>query len=130
MAPWLILLRVLLALVLVLNGTGAAVAGIGMDLGLLEAHAASQSAEAGEPPCHQSEASSGNDGAVVEQEASQPTDCCQTGTCSCACAHVVQMICFAGDGKIDIPSHGCVRVSAATAHAVPVLLQLIKPPIV
>ncbi|WP_169447756.1 CopL family metal-binding regulatory protein [Luteimonas mephitis] len=124
MASWPILLRVLLALALVLNGTGAAVAGIGMDLGLLEAQAVSHSADAGELPCHQSEAPSGNDGAV------QPSDCCQTGACSCACAHVVQMICFSGDGKIDIPSHGCVRVRVMTARAAPILLQLTRPPIV
>lgn len=123
MALWPILLRVLLALALVLNGTGAAIAGVGMDFGLLEAQAISASADTGELPCHQSEAPSANDGTV------QPTDCCQIGACSCACAHVVQMICFTGGDKIGIPSQGCVGVRAATAHTAPVLLQLTRPPI-
>lgn len=146
MSSWSILLRVLLSLVLVLNGATSAAAATHMQMNHTAAHtpikaqANVSQAMSADMPCHHPDQTSA---AVVGDDspiATDPTpkkskhpapDCCKsgTGTCTCACTHLAQatlpalnITAFVHDGNRSIRR-------LTLAHPTPALPHLIRPPI-
>lgn len=85
-----ILLRLLLCISVILNGSGYAVAATQMELAQRAAHAAET---ASVPPCHEgadAAAVPASDGMTTPSKATpdphgEGTDCCQSALCSCDC---------------------------------------------
>ncbi len=144
MSVWSILLRVLLAVSLILNGSGYAVASAHMQMD----HAALASTTTqpivhpvatAEPPCaehHQGgsmaskipSADAATDAASVKSGDPSP-DCCKTGACRGACVH---------SGPVAVPTmafrpvvieHANSVSPMISGHASPAIPHLIRPPI-
>jgi len=121
-----ILLRVLLCIALVANGTSAVFASTKMALGagmeattVVEQHA--------QPPCHDMPAMAADH--VAPAPPLSHDDCCPPGACLCSCvSHAPSIVAF---GAFALP----MRPSSAPAAALrvpfasPALPQLIRPPI-
>ncbi|GAB3099687.1 CopL family metal-binding regulatory protein [Lysobacter terrae] len=146
-----VLLRLLLSLCLVLNGTGAAAASAHMPmqhesapLGTEATTSASASADA--MPCHgghheaaamQSPADPMAMGHASHDKASKPDhsrpghtpDCCKSGTCRCACVHVAQVGVPAMLLPAAVPAHERSVRTLTLGHAAPALPHPIRPPI-
>jgi len=145
MSFWSILLRLLLGLSLVLNGVTSAAAAIHLPAGHADMRAtAMETAKvspgvAGEMPCHPP-----SDGGVAVPHQGSPAaivdvsfassghpvpDCCEAGTCRCACVHVAQAI--PPDWNLGSPAihHARSARPLTLAHAAPALPHLIRPPI-
>ena len=143
MSPFAILLRVLLSLSLILNGTGTAMAAPRM----LIDHAATSATKPVEAtanvataaPCHHHagmaanahEASAGiADGANKAVKSQQPaSDCCKSGICGCACLQATPAVVAA----VSLPAAVVGRDAGAWVimpkHASPALAHLIRRPI-
>lgn len=133
-----IVLRALLGLSLVLNGTGTAVAAVQMGAVTMASHAMASgtppSAATADADCHDqglaTEASI--DSAVQHDATSNPhpsPDCCKYGACQCTCAQHVQvamaLITAEGPvGVIDVALH-----ALANGRPAPVPDALLRPPI-
>lgn len=144
MRPWSILLRVLLSLVLVLNGTASAMAATSMPMNHFAAHMPKKAPVAVSPqmasdmPCPQhhpaSAAVSSHDlpNAVhpAPEKSKHPApDCCKFGTCTCACTQLAQAT-FPSLNIGTIAFDGNRHVHWLTsAHTAPALPHLIRPPI-
>lgn len=136
-----LLLRVILILTFVLNGTTSAMAAAQMSLGHNEAmqHAAEPAADhEGMPACHDDAMDAGITGSGTHDHASdsipsehheEATDCCDGDSCRCVCAHgmhaTIPPPAFAvhSYGRIDESSVPTAR------YAAPDLPHLIRPPI-
>lgn len=141
-----ILLRVLLALSLVLNGSGYAVASVHMQMD--QAGQASTNitsvgnpSEAAEPPCAAHHASMGSMSAkaqvgdtaadVTSVESGHPfPDCCESGACRCACVHQCQAAVFAVTLQLAVIEKVSNTRPMAPGHESPAVPHLIRPPIV
>lgn len=139
-----LLLRVLLSLSLVLNGSGYAMASTHMQMGHHESAAttpqqAHDTVAAADPACHPQHHDSASEPATqasdttpdiapMKSEPPQP-DCCKSGACHCACVQQAQAAIpmysegNAGMGRAD------VVFALQAGHAAPVLRHLIRPPI-
>ena len=130
-----ILLRVMLIVVLMLNGIGSAVASVQM------AHAgrvavAMPVADAAEMPCHghhdaQAEATQPDVvPALAEDDPSLPDpDCCESGACRCACMHQAQAAVAVLLPIEAVIIHDRAVLAPKAGHSAPALPHLIRPPI-
>jgi len=138
-----LLLRVLLSISLILNGSGYAMAATHMQMGhgdtaVLAPEQAPDSMSAAEPPCqqHHSGASgpvaqlsdTASDTAAVKSEDPSP-DCCKAGTCRCACIHQAQVAIPADSLDGAVIEHAGVMHPLKPGHAAPALPHLMRPPI-
>lgn len=134
MSRFAISLRVLLGLVLILNGIGNAVASVRMT----HAGAVEMTAPAGAGmDCHghdegQADANPAN-GASAALTADEPSDpdpnCCESGACQCACVHHVQAA-MSLPGPIDaVATQARAALPPKGGHSAPALPHLIRPPI-
>lgn len=139
-----ILLRVLLIISLVLNGSGYAVASTHMQMGHMDmAVSTPQSATdrvvTAEPPCPQDQHNGASTSAAQRPDtAPNPApgkskhpapDCCKFGACSCACVHQAQAAVPAYTLRYAVIEHaGGVR-PMKLGHVAPTLPHLIRPPI-
>lgn len=129
---WPLLLRVLLVVALVLNGTTAAVAGVvPMHAHASEAAAVEQAAVP-EHGCDSMAAASDKapDQAPMPEPGKHPApDCCKASPCSCACVQGAQ----AGAPVVTIgpaaPVADPLQPPRSARHAAPALPHLIRPPI-
>lgn len=142
MAVWSITLRLVLVLALVLNGAGAAVAGVRMTMGHDHALQVSDAPKkhgalhhAGCPEHATHDVAVGQHGehqpakGLVSTPNAPAPDCCKGDMCQCACTHLTQVVApavllgqtvFRRLIAVDIP---------ATGRPAPVLPHLIRPPI-
>ena len=138
-----VLLRVLLSISLILNGSGYAMAATHMQMGHGDTAAsapkqASDSVFAAELPCQQHHSGvSGpvaqlpdttSDSATVKSEHPSP-DCCKSGACRCACVHQVQVAIPMGSLDGGVIEHAGVMQLLKQGHTAPALPHLIRPPI-
>lgn len=145
MRPWPILLRLLLSLTLVLNGTMSAMAATSMQMNRVAEHmpakAMASQDTSSEPSCHEhgqtsavasgSEVSSMASATGAFEKTNHPAipDCCKFGTCDCACTHLAQAA-FPSLGVETVVFDGHRSVHWLTsAHTAPELPHLIRPPI-
>lgn len=115
-----ILLRLLLAVSLVLNGIGGALAGVSMSI---EAHAVAPDAS-DHAGCHEPAAEP-----AAEPETGDAGDCCDSGPCSCACAQLPQL---AATELLLMPLvvvHAAAVGTRLSERPAPALPHLIRPPI-
>ncbi|MBS7457915.1 CopL family metal-binding regulatory protein [Coralloluteibacterium stylophorae] len=139
-----VLLRLLLALVLVLDGTATAMAAVHMSH-VDKPAAASQVASTanagaeGEMPCHDAGqakvATTAHPGSGGHLHASPgpgtpSPDCCESGVCSCACMHPVHATAATEVVSLASIEHGDSVRPMFSVHASPALPHLIRPPIV
>ena len=112
--------RILLSLALVLNGTSGAWA---MDAATAMAKAPPAIADVA-PPCH-----GHADEPDPAKPAPQPSECCQTAACQCACAHL-PAVAFLPAAVAKSPP---MSIASATVvvhrHAAPPLPHQLRPPI-
>ena len=136
MKAWPTLLRVVLSVALILNGIGGAVAGTRMQAGQLAASAAPLAEATGtaEMPCH---AHSGPQSSVHQaSQAGGPAspgkvpvpDCCKSGMCACACAHVAQIALSTLQVTAPVLEHGLAVRRLSLTYATPALPHQIRPP--
>lgn len=142
-----LLLRALLSLVLILNGSGSAMAATGMELGHLSGHApAGETAMAHaepEPPCHESGTSPMAHAGPVNPVATEAPpiahgtpggaapepDCCTASHCGGACLqHLTATVPVVSTGPVLVVRAASPRATAG-AHAAPPLPNPIRPPI-
>lgn len=139
-----ILLRVLLSISLILNGSGYAMAATHMQMGHGGAAAsvaepeAPDSVSAAEAPCQQHHSGASgpvaqlsdttSDTAAVKSEHPSP-DCCKSGACRCACVHQAQVAIPADSLDGAVIEHAGVMHPLKPGHAAPALPHLIRPPI-
>src|SRR5688500_14901628 len=136
MLRWTILLRLLLSLAVLLNGTTAALAfkhgGHDAMPATTAPALASSTADALPCPEHDQAALMASEDPVTPVPAESghpPLDCCQSGACQCACMHpapaAAPTIAFAA---VSI-GHARSARPMPTGHAAPALPHLIRPPI-
>ena len=141
MSIWSTLLRVLLCASLVINGSGYAVAAVQMQMHHadgLTAQPAATVTVAPEQPCHQGSAAdvvTSIQGLAVEPieilAGSDTSDagCCDSGVCSCDCAHHGQATLSAYASVAALATHADAAGIPGAGHAAPALPHLIRPPI-
>ncbi|MCY7355496.1 MAG: CopL family metal-binding regulatory protein [Lysobacter sp.] len=138
-----ILLRGLLSLSLILNGSGYAMASMHTQMGHMDSvsstlPATPQPVAATEPPCYQHHGAS----AVVVVELpdamqDEPStkrghpspDCCKSGACHCACIHQAQAAIPTHVLRHDTAEHASSVRPLKPGHPAPALPHLIRPPI-
>ncbi len=143
MRVWPILLRVLLSLSLIFNGSGVVLAGSHAhpeDAAAVQT--AAETAErpaAAQPPCHehhQADTSASSNAIDEPAEVLQAlaiddasTDCCQSGSCRCGCVHHSSFG-FAGQSLRAVAiEHPVLTAVVWNRYAAPPLPHLIRPPI-
>lgn len=127
-----LLLRFVLSLALLVSGTSHADMAMA---GMAGEHAGHVAAAVAAPPCHEAGETAADHAAhgagVADGPAGDPLpDCCQAGSCRCACVH--------GLSATPVPGSAGFRPSGPQRHAEPgtvtyvspSLPQLIRPPIV
>ena len=140
MNPSSVLLRLLLIVVLVLNGAGTAAASVAMLQVAMPAIASAQAQTkqlASTMPCHgmaqavtlDTAASMASIPAVHDGAKPTVPDCCTSGTCQCACVQIAQ----ATPPAALVPAFASPRSALAQAmpasHVDPALPHAIRPPI-
>ena len=125
-----ILLRVLLCIALVANGTSAVYASTMMAFdGGLVAPAAGQDAKS---PCHDMPSMS-HAGMAADHDAHAPPtshdDCCPPGACLCSCVSHAPTIAAFGAFSIQMWPSAAPVAALRVSFASPVLPHLIRPPI-
>lgn len=136
---WSTLLRLLLCLCFVLNGTTAAASA---HLPMPEhIGAASIAADSTEATATQDESCHGHDAAAMPSldpapthtpEPAQPEhspDCCTSGLCNCACVHIAQAGVPALQLPASSPDHARSVRALPLGHPAPALPHPIRPPI-
>jgi hypothetical protein len=124
-----LVLRLLLSVLLVLNGIGEAAAAASMELRHAMATSIANDADAthdGAAPCH-------DDGATAtpadHDDDSGTPDCCRSGQCHCPCAqHVYAATTIEFDRAARLV-HADVIVAPKAGHASPTLPHVMRPPI-
>lgn len=140
-----VLLRLLLSIVLLLNGTATAVASVSMHMNHVEKSAAtSQVTSIASPdgqdkmPCHDANeakvAKAAHPDAGEHMHGSPDTgtpspDCCESGACRCACIHHAQAAVGAAVVSVGLVEHTDSVRPMFSVHASPALPHLIRPPI-
>ena len=135
MSLWPLLLRVLLIVAFVLNGTTAAAGAVTME----RTHAFAAAAERTSAPsashaCHEGvEAKTPATDEVPQpaepnQSKHPAPDCCNQSSCSCACMGAQAGVPTAIDGSVT-PRSDRLMPPLAKAHVEPATLHLIRPPI-
>ncbi len=133
-----IVLRTLLGLCLVLNGTGTAVAAAQMATATIAsstmASDTTNPATTTDADCHDRDmAADPGHGSVMEHDGSSSPhpapDCCKYGTCQCACAQHAQVTIalFAAEGSIGVA--GISLHALADGRPAPAPDALLRPPI-
>jgi len=140
-----LLLRVILILTFVLNGTTSAMAAAQMSLKhqMPQNEAMQHAAEPandheGMPACHDDGMDAGITGSGTHDHASpsipsehheQSSDCCDAGSCRCVCAH--GMHATIPSPAMTVHAYGWIDESSVpiAGHAAPDLPHLIRPPI-
>lgn len=146
MAWFSFLVRMLLGLSLILNGLGSAIASVPMS----DRHDATPVTGSAGPgavvkrqPCHESpgedatRAGTSNGAAEIALAERVPDpirlppspDCCESGDCSCGCAHHASAAVSTPVLPIAGIEHALVSSAARPRHVSPVLPHLIRPPI-
>ncbi len=120
------LLRVLLCLGLLVNGSAQAMA-------VTHSVLASHQVRVATPPCHGAEETTAARSQAHEHRAAPATkqpDCCKSGACDCACSHgaVETMPILHAQGRRV--RHAALVGLSVTRYASPALPRLIRPPIV
>ena len=121
-----LLLRALLCLGLLVNGSAQAMA-------VTHAVLASHQARVETPPCHDAEDMKAAGSQVHEHRAAPATkkpDCCKSGACDCACSHgaaATKPTLHAQGHKVR---HAAFVDLPVARYASPALPRLIRPPIV
>lgn len=139
-----LLLRVLLSLSLVLNGSSYAMASTHMQMGHHESAATTpqqktdDTVAAADPACHQQHAGGSEpatqapdttpDIAPVKSAPPQP-DCCKSGACPCACVQQAQAAIPMYSLGDSVMGHADLVIALKPGHAAPGLRHLIRPPI-
>ena len=113
-------LRILLSIALVLNGTGGAWA---MDAAAAKVEAPPAMADAA-PPCHEHA-----DTPAPATPAPDPADCCQTTACQCACAHLPAAAFLSAVAVSPLPMRSDSAIVVIHRHAAPPLPHQLRPPI-
>jgi hypothetical protein len=130
------ILRILLSLVLVLNGIGGAMAAARMQLAPAshEHETGSRDMAGTDMPCHQQDAAAHPDHAMpsgdrVPEKAPAVPDCCKGAACTCACMCIAQ----AGLLAPALPALRWANLPVVkrltSGHAAPALPHLVRPPI-
>lgn len=131
------LLRLLLSLVLILNGIGTVAASArmagGMD-GAASVHHAAASKPVAAKHCAQEAAAqatdhhAGHDGAPACGDHTKP-DCCDSSSCGCTCAQSGSSALFAVVQLPPVFLHGYLAPPPSPGHAAPLLAFPTRPPI-
>jgi len=131
-----IALRLLLCLMLVLNGTGYAVAATQMQIAHMAMSIAAEEAQA-TPPCHESASSEAglktvhsHADSTASQAGSDVPECCQSSKCSCdyCLQHLtaaMSVVAVAGHA----PEAGAIAQPRVVNRVAPPLPHLLRPPI-
>lgn len=142
MNPCSVLLRVALAIVLILNGAGAAAASVTLETEVAEsapteiAAASGMSLAGAEMPCHETMAVP-PDTAATPAAAAHPSDdghpaapdCCKTAACHCTCVQAAHAALPAMPALGFVPAHSDASHPMPIGHAEPALPHLVRPPI-
>jgi len=136
-----LLLRFLLCISLILNGSGFAMASPHARMAHTDSMAmpvvSPEATAATEPPCHTEQHSAvhasevsdeAHDGSPADSKSPAP-DCCASDTCQCACMHQAQAAI-----PLHALTHGIVEHTGGarmrkSGHPAPALPHLIRPPI-
>lgn len=147
MTPWSVLLRMVLIVVLVLNGAGTAAASVTMMRGAMPEHASTAAPAAQKPsalqaalPCHDmakmavtaaspDTAAQAPDHAAHAKGKPAAPDCCKSGTCQCACMQAAHAALAAMPAFALVSPHSDVSHPMPAGHADPALPHLVRPPI-
>lgn len=132
-----VVLRLLLSAALLFNGVASASAH---DTGLVEAAAKGDlvidhAAKAESMPCHEDHAAhtaAGQEPATAPLAGSldsEPSDCCESGTCPSACAQQAPAALLGGDFPASKVEHSASIRPMSFGHPSPALPHLIRPPI-
>ena len=132
-----VLLRLLLSVALLFNGVASASAH---DTGLVEAAAKGDlvidhAAKAESMPCHEHHAghtTAGQEPATAPLAGSldsEPSDCCESGTCPSACAQQAPAALLGGDFIASKIEHSASVRPMSFGRPSPALPRLIRPPI-
>ncbi len=120
------LLRVLLCLGLLVNGSAQAIS-------LTHSVLASHQARVATPPCHGAEGIR-SAGSQAHEHLAAPTpkkpDCCKSGACECACSHGVVATMPTLHAQARKVRHAALAGLPVARYASPALPRLIRPPIV
>ena len=138
-----ILLRLLLSLCLVLNGTGTAAASAHLPMKAIETAATAERTAGHAMPCHGGShdmatmppkqppagdsATNDSTPSAKSGHGKHSPDCCKSGTCRCACVHIAQ-----AGVPTRLPAvlaHGPSVRALALGHTAPALPHPIRPPI-
>lgn len=135
-----LLLRLLLSLCLVLDGTAAAAIAhlpMGHDAAAASMPApptASTAAVMADMPCHGHDAASSTTptsatSLTAPDPAGSSPDCCESGACRCACMHVAQVVVPSLAWAAATPGHARSVRPLLPGHTAPPLPHPIRPPI-
>jgi hypothetical protein len=137
MSVWSLLLRVLLSLMLAVNGVAAAAVSVQMaDAVDAEAARAGDSATAVDMPCHARHAQAMPDdaspaamAALAPATGKHASDCCKSGLCRCACTQGAHAVLLASVDSVRVAGHDSGARAPAVACPAPALPHPIRPPI-
>ncbi len=138
-----IVLRALLGLCLVLNGTGAAVAAVQMTTATIASNTmasdTSHPTAANDADCHDRDmhdrsipADAGHGSAMEDSGSNSPhtsPDCCKYGACQCACAQHAQVAVVLFPAEASIGVAGIAVHALADGRPAPAPDALLRPPI-
>lgn len=124
-----VLLRLLLCLALICNGAASAMASARM---AMPATAQEHMALPSDPPCHEMAAmdhATDATPAKTPQDGHPAPDCCQSGTCQCACVHAAQVALPSTLALGFVTGGPRIAQPMRAGHSEPALPHLIRPPI-
>jgi hypothetical protein len=132
MPVWSLLLRVVICLLLALNGVGAA--SVHMSNVADSSPAAQIAVTAADMPCHghagpNSQAPDLTKTADFNPRKHSSSDCCKFGLCRCACVQSAQAALMEWFTAVSIIEHELSARPLSLGHAAPALPHLIRPPI-
>ncbi len=120
------LLRALLSVALLINGSAQAMA-------LTHSVMANHESRVATPPCHDGEDMKAAGSQVHAHRAAPATkkpDCCQAGACDCACSHGAIVTLVTVPAQARKARHAGLAGLPFTPYMSPALPRLIRPPIV
>jgi hypothetical protein len=127
MPGWPLLLRLLLALALVFNGAGPAVAAV--HAGHMAAPSMVVPAAEAEMPCHEHHHAVDTDQPPAKGGQPASPDCCESGACRCACVHSTPVAIMDPGVVASVIEHAESVRPMAPGHADAASPHLIRPPI-